>query len=132
MTEPHLLFIAGGTGIAPLRSMLWEMLERQPDVHVGVLYSARSPEEFAYRDELSALAAQNRIELRLTTTREAGVHWSGGRGRIDAALIAEMLRGPETRTAICGPPSLITEAAAALRSAGIADERIVSETYGGA
>ena len=42
-----LLFVAGGTGIAPLRSILMERLARPRVPAISVVYSARSPEEFA-------------------------------------------------------------------------------------
>lgn len=130
LRERHLLFIAGGTGIAPLRSMMWETLATGPGVHIGVIYSARSREEFAYHDELVELAAHGRIDLRLTITRGARAEWTGGRGRIDAALIGSMLQAGETRVLICGPETLVNDASASLRAAGVASERIVSEAYG--
>src|SRR5690606_38327938 len=42
-----MLFVAGGTGIAPLRSMMLEAMHRDPAAHPTLLYSARSPEELA-------------------------------------------------------------------------------------
>ncbi len=127
LAERHLLFIAGGTGIAPLRSMMWETLATRADIDISLIYSARSPEEFAYRDQLAALATDGRIELRLTITRDPGTDWTGGRGRADEALIRSMLKSPETRCLICGPPALITDAAKTLRIAGVPDRLIVSE-----
>src|SRR5438105_1410428 len=52
--DERFLFIAGGTGIAPLRAMLHEALAL-PHREIGVLYSARTPQEFAYEAELRAL-----------------------------------------------------------------------------
>jgi ferredoxin-NADP reductase len=127
--EPRILFIAGGTGIAPLRSMMWETLDSGARVRLGLVYSARSPEEFAYRDELTQLATDGRIELLLTITRGAGTVWQGGRGRIDPVLIRSMLQTEETRCVVCGPPALVTDATALLKAAGVADSRIVSEAF---
>lgn len=129
--ERHLLFIAGGTGIAPLRSMMWETMARDAAMRIAVIYSARSPQEFAFRDELSRLASEGRIGLRLTITREAAADWTGSRGRVDAALIQAMLKTEETRCLLCGPPALVTAATATLKAAGVSDERIVSETFAG-
>ena len=53
--ERRFVFIAGGTGIAPLRSMLWHALLAERDGHVGLIYSVRSPEEFAYMQEFQRL-----------------------------------------------------------------------------
>jgi ferredoxin-NADP reductase len=43
LTEPRLLLIAGGTGIAPLRAILWDTLEHRAAVDIHLIYSARSP-----------------------------------------------------------------------------------------
>jgi len=130
LQEAHLLFIAGGTGIAPLRSMMWEALAQNVG-NIGLVYSARGPQDFAFRDELIQLASQGRIDLRLTITRDAGVEWTGGRGRVDAALIQSMLNSEDTRCLVCGPPSLVTEATATLQAAGVSQEKIASETFAG-
>src|SRR5688500_2471514 len=65
--EPHVLFIAGGTGIAPLRSILWDVIERGAAHTVSLIYSARSAVELAFREELEGLAANRRLHLHLTT-----------------------------------------------------------------
>lgn len=127
--EKHLLFIAGGTGIAPLRSMMWETIATRSDIDIGLIYSARGPEEFAYRDQLAALAAEGRIDLRLTITRDSGAEWEHGRGRADETLIRSMLKSTETRCLLCGPPALIMDARATLRAAGVPEAMIVSESF---
>jgi ferredoxin-NADP reductase len=127
LSEQHLLLIAGGTGIAPLRSMMRETLENQSDVHIGLIYSARSPDEFAYREELTDLASRDRIDLHLTTTRDSGAEWTGLRGRIDEALTRAALKTTQTRCMVCGPPALVDHAIALLTAAGVSRDRIGSE-----
>ena len=126
-----LLFVAGGTGIAPLRSMMWDRLERGAGTDIGLLYSARSREEFAYDEELTALAAAGRIRLLRTVTRQVGADWDGSRGRMNRELIARMLTGPATRCVICGPAALVADATALLSSFGIERDLILTETYSG-
>lgn len=128
IAERRLLMIAGGTGIAPLRSMLWDILERQPETDVRLIYSARSGEEFAFADELNRLAAQQLIRLWLTVTRQSDA-WGGMRGRVSEQLIATVLGVPESRCVICGPPSLVADTTAILKSLGVSAERILTETY---
>ena len=128
LPERQLLLVAGGTGIAPLRSIMWDTLDRDPGVAISLVYSARSAEEFAYWDELSGLAASHRIRLAATVTRESDT-WNGTRGRIDEQLVASMLDGPETRCVLCGPPGLVGGVTQLLKQAGIAEERILTETY---
>lgn len=127
LAERHLLLVAGGTGIAPLRAILWDVLEQTEDsdrIDIAVAYSARSPEEFAFRDELEALHASGRIRLALTVTRDSGVPWRGARGRITPAFLESLLKTPDTRCLICGPPALSQEAARLLRAAGVPDDKI--------
>jgi ferredoxin-NADP reductase len=129
LLERHLLLIAGGTGIAPLRSIMWDTLERDGGVAIGLIYSARSAEEFAYWEELERLADESRIRLASTVTRDGGTPWSGSRGRINEELIASMLEAVETRCVICGPAGLVTTATTLLKQSGVSEDRIQTETY---
>jgi ferredoxin-NADP reductase len=130
-SERQLMLIAGGTGIAPLRSILWDTLEQQPPLDITLVYSARQPEEFAYREELLALARDRRLELFLTVTRGAGDDWTGTRGRIDEALITRTVKTRDVRCAVCGPVPFVADVLVLLRNAGVPAERIVTETYSG-
>lgn len=123
-----LLFVAGGTGIAPLRSMLMERLSRPRVPAMAVVYSARSPEEFAYRPELDAMAKAGRITLALTVSRPDGL-WDGRRGRIDDALLKDALPSIDACCLICGPPQLVSDATALLSKLGVKQERILTERY---
>jgi ferredoxin-NADP reductase len=125
--EP-LLFVAGGTGIAPLRSMLMERL-RGDTSSISVIYSARSPEEFAFRTELDALEKAGRIAAHFTVTRDEGGGWPGRRGRIDHALIERALPSPGALCLICGPPQLVTDAKDWLEKIGVPADRILTEQY---
>ncbi|MCC7034703.1 MAG: hypothetical protein IT179_17915 [Acidobacteria bacterium] len=124
-----LLLVAGGTGIAPLRSMLIDTLDHPSPPRVGVVYSARAVEELAYRDELEALAAAGRITLRMTVTRDGHGAWAGRRGRIDQALLAEALPSADAICLLCGPPALVRDITARLRGLGVPDHAVVVERY---
>jgi len=124
-----LLFIAGGTGIAPLRSMLIEHLSRPTNQPVALIYSARSVDEFAFRPELAALESAGRISTYFTVTREEKPDWQGRRGRISEALLAEALPSAGSTCFICGPPQLVTDASRLLMTLGVSAERILTEKY---
>ncbi len=124
-----MLFIAGGTGIAPLRSMLGEALSPPLAERFIVIYSARRPEELVYREELEELARLGSLELFMTVTRADGSSWSGRRGRIDDQLIAQALRTPHTHALVCGPPGFVTEVASLLKRARVPEPLIASERY---
>jgi ferredoxin-NADP reductase len=127
--ERRFVFIAGGTGIAPLRAMLRHALVI-PHRDIGLFYSARTPEEFAYEPELRALAASGAIALRQTVTRANDRDWSGARGRLDRAALSELVHDPATLCFVCGPPALVAEMPAVLAALGISRERIRMEEWG--
>jgi ferredoxin-NADP reductase len=127
--EQHFLFIAGGTGIAPIRAMLHHMiLTRQPG-HPRLLFSARTPDEFAYLPELRRMARHGSLELALTATREVGPRWRGERGRIAASRLAQLVNHPETRCFVCGPSSLVNDVPVMLHALGIPRKLIMLEEW---
>jgi len=126
--EQRFIFIAGGTGIAPLRAMMRHALAI-PHRAIGLVYSARTPEEFAFQDELRSLARDGRIELRQTVTRESAAEWVGGRGRIGRAELAPLVHDPATLCFVCGPASLVHDTRGLLEELGVARSRIKLEEW---
>ena len=127
-TEHCFVFIAGGTGIAPLRAMLKQALSI-PHRHIGVFYSARRPDEFAYEHELRSLADAGQIELRQTVTRSTDDEWTGARGRFDRAVLGQLVHEPETLCFVCGPPTFVDEMAKLVEDIGIPRSRIRVEEW---
>ena len=124
-----MLFIAGGTGIAPLRSMLIEHLSRPTTNPVALIYSARSIDEFAFRAELTALESARRIKPYFTITREERTDWTGRRGRIGAELLNEALPDTGSICLLCGPPQLVSDATRLLIENGVSEDLILTEKY---
>jgi NAD(P)H-flavin reductase len=126
--EKRFVFIAGGTGIAPLRAMMRRALHL-PHRNIGLFYSVRTPDEFAFEDELRALARSGEIELRQTVTRAVDADWTGPRGRLNRAALEELVHDPATLCFICGPPALVDEIPKVLAEMGIPRERIKIEEW---
>jgi ferredoxin-NADP reductase len=127
--ERRFIFIAGGTGIAPLRAMLRHALAAPHD-EIGVLYSARTPSDFAYEGELRQMADEGLIELRQTITRDVSVdQWSGTRGRIRRTDLAPLVHDRASLCFICGPPTLVQEMLTMLGELGVDRRRIRTEEW---
>lgn len=122
-----LLFIAGGTGIAPLRSMILEALHTRKEGKLALVYSARTPDEFAYVDELRGLAVEGSLALTLTLTGKAE-DWTHSRGRAGVAHLSDLVT-PGTLAFVCGPPAMVAELPAALVSLGLPRERVRTEDW---
>jgi ferredoxin-NADP reductase len=118
--ERRFVFIAGGTGIAPLRAMLHDALAL-PHRDIGLFYSARTPDEFAYEAELRTLARSR--AHRAAPDGDARVEtmaWDGPRGReSDRALLEAPVHDPATLCFVCGPPALVNEMPHLLAEMGI-------------
>ena len=126
--ERRFIFIAGGTGIAPLRAMLRHALAI-PHRDIGLFYSARTPQEFAFEREFRELANAGDIELRQTVTRATEIDWTGSRGRLKRDALEELVHDPATLCFICGPPALVNEMPKILQELGIPRARIRIEEW---
>jgi ferredoxin-NADP reductase len=127
--ERRFLFIGGGTGIAPLRSMIRQALCRRQPGRMRVLYSARTADDFSYRRELRTLARAGSIELTLTATREPSQSWRGGRGRITVAHLAPLVDDAATLCFVCGPAAMVHDVPLFLQELGIERRRIRVEEW---
>ncbi|GAA1567692.1 MULTISPECIES: ferredoxin reductase [Kribbella] len=128
-----LFLVAGGSGLAPFRSMLRHHRASGSSVPVRLLCSARSLELLIYREELRKLAADDLVEVSITLTRDAPDDWQGYRGRIDPMLLSTTA-WPVTEdplTYICGPTAFVETAAAGLVALGHDPGRIRTERFGG-
>ena len=88
-----MLFIGGGSGVAPFISMIRQRQQVNSQMPVALLFSARTREDLLYLDELSNIAASDdAFRLVLTLTREPGPHPFDREGSTDRSLPAPFLR----------------------------------------
>ena len=126
----RLVFVAGGTGIAPLRAMIDHVLRGAPAQRLSLLYSARNGEEFAFVEELRSHEAQGRLELHQTVTRDDGTAWAGKRGRIGRTHFESVVHDPtNTLCFVCGPRALVNESMSTLAALGVPAHGIRTEAW---
>lgn len=108
-TGRDLVFVAMGTGVAPLRSALRHVLKRKDEFgELIVLYGARTPDDFCYRDETDAWKDAG-VELRQVISRPDGHDWSGPTGYVQSLLdnVLKDLKSPVAL--ICGSKEMIDQ-----------------------
>ena len=125
---PAYLFVAGGTGISPLRAMLRHLIATDGGVPLSVLYSARVPEEFAFRQELERLARRRLIQLQLTVTGQTDA-WDGVRGRIAMETLERALPSKDAVCYLCGPPAMVEDVPPLLRLLGVPSSQVRTEEW---
>jgi sulfhydrogenase subunit gamma (sulfur reductase) len=121
-----LIFVAMGTGVAPLRSALRHVLKHREDYgQLVVLYGARTPDDFCYRDETEGWEDSG-VELRQVISRPDGHDWSGPTGYVQSLLdhIIPDLRTPIAL--ICGSREMIEQTRDRLSQMGFAPEAILT------
>jgi ferredoxin-NADP reductase len=128
--ERRFAFIAGGSGIAPLRSMIRHAIAVRVPGSFRLLYSARTPDDFAYLPELRSMARRGEIELSLTATRYMAPRWRGARGRIVPPQLALLVDDPATLCFVCGPASMVQDIPPLLHQLGVEKSRILLEEWG--
>ena len=120
-----LFFVAGGIGLAPLRSLINMVLDAKGDFgRVKILYGAKNPEELCFRGELDAWKEIPGVDVLLTVDR-ASPGWAGPVGLVTGLWDAAGLSPQNAVALLCGPPIMIKFAAAGLSERGFADEAIV-------
>ena len=128
-----LLLVAGGSGIAPLASILASRAATAVGLPTCVLYSARSADDLAFRRELDSWSKQDpALVVGLTLTRQAPADWPGYRGRINAQLLRAVAfpPGQSPLAYVCGPTAMVEAAAEALVALGYPAARVRTERFG--
>jgi ferredoxin-NADP reductase len=128
-----LLLVGGGSGIVPLRAILFHRAALRSSVPVRLLYSVRTLADVIYREELFGVEADHQgADLRVTLTREQPSNWHGYAGRIDRAVLEEVAWAPSESplTYVCGPTGLVEAVASTLVELGHEPSRIKTERFG--
>ena len=127
-----LLLVAGGSGVAPLMSMLRYREAIGSAVPTILLYSSRSWDEIIYREELDRLSADPALRVIHTLTRSHPNGWDGYTRRIDAAMLKDTAGEPDPgRLAyVCGPTRLVENVANNLVALGYPTNRVKTERFG--
>jgi aromatic O-demethylase, reductase subunit len=130
LPDTPLLFIAGGTGIAPLRAMARDAADRGHRGPMNVLYSVRADDDVAYADEWRQWVADGRGRVALTVTRASGSAQDHVRGRMGAPDLAPVLEhAPGAYCFVCGPPGFVDDLVRALSHLGVPADRIRREGW---
>lgn len=124
MRGRDILFAPGGLGLAPLRSLINQVLdERNSFGRVIILYGAKRPAELLFRDELEEWAARNDVEFHVTVDR-GDETWTGNTGVI-TTLFPKITVDPHNTVAVtCGPPIMYRFVLREMLSKGIPETQI--------
>lgn len=126
MEGNSLLIVAGGIGMAPLRSLLWYALDhRSRFKDVILMYGAKDREDFLFKGELLSLQGRNDVKTLLVVEKDPDDSWEGDVGFV-TELFDDVKLDPETTyAAICGPPVMYKNVIDKLLGCGFSKGRIL-------
>jgi ferredoxin-NADP reductase len=134
----ELVFLAGGSGITPFRSIIRDAVQHDRPLKMHLLYGSRLPDDIIYDQELAELAARPEpVAGRGPSLKYAAVisepppGYGGLSGFLTADLIRQQIGDPAGKTFyICGPNVMYDFCAAALAELGVPPHKIRRELYG--
>lgn len=135
--DAEMVFIGGGVGMAPLRAIIFDQLERLGSKRrISYWYGARNKADLPYPDEFDALVAKHPNfdwTVALSDPRHED-DWQGSTGFVHMVAWENYLRDHPAPEAceyyLCGPPMMIRAVLAMLDDAGVDPSHIFSDDFG--
>jgi Na+-transporting NADH:ubiquinone oxidoreductase subunit F len=136
-TSNEMVFIGGGTGMAPMRSHILDQLKRiKTDRKISFWFGVRSERDLFYHEEFTRLAEQypNFNYTAALSAPNPGDAWDGPVGFIHQVLYDEYLShhsAPEDcEYYMCGPPLMIAAVQRMLTNLGVSEENVMFDDFG--
>lgn len=128
-TDTAPVFIAGGTGIAPIAAMLRHLAEESPDLPMQLIFGNTNPTDVFFEDQLRELRQRlPNLEIHMAVMHpDPG--WEGITGTCTDAIIAVIADPTAHQYYYCGPPVMIEATTALLERLGVPRERRHHEDF---
>ncbi|MGQ0667509.1 MAG: FAD-binding oxidoreductase [Nitrospiraceae bacterium] len=115
----ELLFVATGTGIAPIWSMLLANAEHADPRPATLFWGLRSQRDLYYQEELAALARKTPKMTALLTLSRPDPGWSGETGRVLQLIEKRISSAKNLAVYLCGNSAMIADATSLLQKKGL-------------
>lgn len=129
------VFLAGGIGITPFRSMALDAAKNKLPHKIYLFYSNRRPEDAAFLDDLMRAEKENpsfKLIATMTEMDKSKREWKGKRGFVDKAMLAEAIPDlNEPIYYIAGPAGMLNAMRKMLLEAGVNEDDIRAEEFAG-
>lgn len=126
VTDRDILFVGGGIGLAPLRSLINQMFAYRDNFHkITILYRAKTPQLLCFREELEAWGKMRDSEVLLSVDiPDEG--WKGNIGVVTSLLPKVNIDVGKTTAFVCGRPAMTRFTIQVLISMGFAEDNIIT------
>ncbi|MDD5127342.1 MAG: FAD/NAD(P)-binding protein [Dehalococcoidales bacterium] len=122
----NLVFVAGGIGMAPLRSLIWNVIDNRAKYEkVTIIYGARSPDLLCFKYDLTDWQKDSSLNTVVTVDRGTP-DWKGNVGFVPAVLEKTAPSANNTVAVVCGPPIMIRFTFPVLDKLGFKPEQMIT------
>lgn len=129
-SDPGLLFVATGTGIAPIRGILHDLYERSDPRPITLFYGCRYHSDLIFHDEFLELAARHpTFTYYPTLTQPENGQWDGSVGRVTAHLPHFVHRVGGKTAFLCGSRQMLKDVTEILTGLGMDRKKIKKEQF---
>jgi len=130
LPEKTILFIATGTGIAPLKSIIEDQLENGNKQSMHLFFGLRHIKDLIYKDQFEELENKyTNFSFDLTLSQPENETWQGHKGRVTALLENLEIYTQNTETYICGLNAMIESVTEILKKKNLPEKSIHFEKY---
>lgn len=129
-----LVFIAGGIGITPFRSILHSLIDTNTKRDIVLFYACSTASEFVYKDIFAKASEQLGIKIVyvLTHAEDAPTDWQGEKGRLNADMLAKYVPDVKDRMYyISGPNTMVDAYKKVLHEVGVSRGHIITDYFPG-
>jgi ferredoxin-NADP reductase len=130
-TRKH-VFIAGGIGVTPYRSILRNAVDSGSPLDALLLDCNRASADIVFRAEFETIAARMPSFRLVPILSEAEAGWTGERGRLDESLLRRLV--PDIAGSqfwVSGPPPMVTSAMEVLAQLGVVPDAMRKDSFTG-
>ncbi|HKW87089.1 MAG TPA: FAD-binding oxidoreductase [Nitrospiraceae bacterium] len=117
--ERDLLFVATGTGIAPIRSMLYDLLDKNFPRSITLFWGLRSQKDLYYQDELATLAKRFANFTAVTTLSRPENGWRGEVGRVTKLAEDRIASVKNLAVYLCGSSGMLKDVSDIVNKKGL-------------
>ncbi len=122
-------FVATGTGIAPLRSMIHDLLDNDVEEQVTLVFGERTEEELLYRAEFEQLALKHSHFHYIPTLSRPENGWAGEKGYVQHTMKKYLKKPQHVEVYICGLKEMVDDVQSTLFSLGVDARDIFTEKF---
>ncbi len=128
----EMILIAGGSGLAPIRSLVYDVIEKgMTDMKMRFFFGANTVRDLYYLEEFRQIEKDhpNFTFIPCVATPKPEDNWTGPTGFVTVALKEQVLNGDNKEAYLCGSPGMLNACMDILREKGFTDDRIFFDKF---